>query len=600
MGQIIGRTAKPDACNLRSLSSFGTPAAGQHILVSTDNSAMQNGQGNFDAYVVGDGHTAAAELPLIPIDFEKEIYDSISYEKVKADEAIVITDNEENVIGVINQDGADFNGLKKGGLDVLTANDLPDVEGIIQGGSTTENKVVITDDEDNEVVSIGNDGLHAKELFVGQTPVSSMLESISISLPDKIYAVVGDTLQIFYRGCIAVKDIYKYDILVVCSKGKQFPRYFEYTPTANDVGTTTFTLKVRSNGMQTIAQKTCTLVTKRVVGSPSTAKKILCFGDSLTAGGAWCAEASRRLIGSGGTPAGDSLTNISFVGMMTNNGVGFCGKSGWQWSDFTTAGRPAFRFFVSGVSSLSMGAVYTNNGHSYTIVEINVTNGAGSILCSVNSSLDTPSASGVLTKSSGSGDSTITFSSTEADSQNPLWDYDNSVMTFVNYANTYCGGTIDVVYTLLSWNGQSAGKTDFSDVLAHVKTFADTLHSEFPNAKLKIMGLQVPSVTGGFGANYGATGVGYADGYGMLLTALNQNKAFQDFANQASYSSFVEFVNVSAEFDSEYNMPYEMHSVNTRNTATEMLGTNGVHPSANGQLQIGDVVYRNLVSEICQ
>ena len=64
MGQIIGRTAKPDACNLRSLSSFGTPAAGQHILVSTDNSAMQNGQGNFDAYVVGDGTTAAAALPL--------------------------------------------------------------------------------------------------------------------------------------------------------------------------------------------------------------------------------------------------------------------------------------------------------------------------------------------------------------------------------------------------------------------------------------------------------------------------------------------------------------------------------------------------------
>lgn len=64
MGQIIGRTAKPDACNIRSLSSFGIPAAGQHILVSTDNSVMQNGQGNFDAYVVGDGTTAATALPL--------------------------------------------------------------------------------------------------------------------------------------------------------------------------------------------------------------------------------------------------------------------------------------------------------------------------------------------------------------------------------------------------------------------------------------------------------------------------------------------------------------------------------------------------------
>lgn len=70
MGQIIGRSAKPDACNLRSLSSFGTPGAGQHILVSTDNSAMQNGQGNFDAYVVGDGHTAATALELHPLENE--------------------------------------------------------------------------------------------------------------------------------------------------------------------------------------------------------------------------------------------------------------------------------------------------------------------------------------------------------------------------------------------------------------------------------------------------------------------------------------------------------------------------------------------------
>ena len=78
MGQIIGRTAKPDACNLRSLSSFGIPAAGQHILVSTDNSAMRNGQGNFDAYVVGDGHTAATELPLQYIEKDaREIKEAI-------------------------------------------------------------------------------------------------------------------------------------------------------------------------------------------------------------------------------------------------------------------------------------------------------------------------------------------------------------------------------------------------------------------------------------------------------------------------------------------------------------------------------------------
>lgn len=70
MGQIRGKNAHIDACNLRSLSSFGTPAAGQHILVSTDNSATADGQGNFDCYVVGDGTTPAAALKIRKKDAE--------------------------------------------------------------------------------------------------------------------------------------------------------------------------------------------------------------------------------------------------------------------------------------------------------------------------------------------------------------------------------------------------------------------------------------------------------------------------------------------------------------------------------------------------
>lgn len=64
MGQIRGKKAHVSACNIRSLSSFGIPYAGMHILVSTDNSAMADGNGDFDAYVVGDGVTKAEDLEL--------------------------------------------------------------------------------------------------------------------------------------------------------------------------------------------------------------------------------------------------------------------------------------------------------------------------------------------------------------------------------------------------------------------------------------------------------------------------------------------------------------------------------------------------------
>lgn len=72
MGQIIGSAAKPKRCNLQSLSSFGTPAAGEYILVSSDNSMNAAGQGNFDCYIEGDGQTAATALPL------REIVDGFS------------------------------------------------------------------------------------------------------------------------------------------------------------------------------------------------------------------------------------------------------------------------------------------------------------------------------------------------------------------------------------------------------------------------------------------------------------------------------------------------------------------------------------------
>ena len=64
MGQIIGSAAKPKRCNLSKLSQLGTPAAGEYILVSSDNSMNEAGQGNFDCYIVGVGNVAATELPL--------------------------------------------------------------------------------------------------------------------------------------------------------------------------------------------------------------------------------------------------------------------------------------------------------------------------------------------------------------------------------------------------------------------------------------------------------------------------------------------------------------------------------------------------------
>ena len=113
------------------------------------------------------------------------------------------------------------------------------------------------------------------------------------------------------------------------------------------------------------------------------------------------------------------------------------------------------------------------------------------------------------------------------------------------------------------------------------------------------MGVPLPSQNGGMGMNYGATG-DYSDTYGMTVTALNMNKAYQDFANHPDFSSFVEFLGVASQFDSENNMPENDAPVNTRSTKTEKRGTNGVHPADAGYHQIADVVYRNVVATVIQ
>ena len=64
MGQIVSASAKPKRCNIQSLSQLGTPAAGEYILVSSDNSMNAEGHGNFDAYIVGTGNVVATSLPL--------------------------------------------------------------------------------------------------------------------------------------------------------------------------------------------------------------------------------------------------------------------------------------------------------------------------------------------------------------------------------------------------------------------------------------------------------------------------------------------------------------------------------------------------------
>ena len=56
--------------------------------------------------------------------------------------------------------------------------------------------------------------------------------------------------------------------------------------------------------------------------------------------------------------------------------------------------------------------------------------------------------------------------------------------------------------------------------------------------------------------------------------------------------------NITCVYNTPHNMPTMEVQVNRRNETKELIGSNGVHPTMNGYLQIGDVFYRALVADM--
>ena len=109
------------------------------------------------------------------------------------------------------------------------------------------------------------------------------------------------------------------------------------------------------------------------------------------------------------------------------------------------------------------------------------------------------------------------------------------------------------------------------------------------------MGIQIPSLTGGSGINYGSNG-SYADMWGTAFYAWDYNKALEELCLSSPYKDFCYYVDTKGQFDTIHNMPSKTEKVNTRSEVTYTLGTNGVHPSTNGYYQIGDAFFRKLVT----
>lgn len=422
------------------------------------------------------------------------------------------------------------------------------------------------------------------------------MENIRVVLPEKYDLVVGDTFQLFFRGVVEAPNPFCYDILAVCEKGKNCPRYFEYLP--EEEGEHKLTVYIY-DANKTLLGKGETLLCVKKPKAPKAKKNILCVGDSLTAGGQWIGEAYRRLTGVGGEPLGLAFPNVSFIGSRKAGEACHEGYGGWRWDSFTSTS-------FDGVWIVSMGHIRTDyDQHSiWKAADGNLWQ-METIRCDMIKFMRVGRHTGVLVKdtylqhvSGAQITESIFIEDTMNEGVSPFLDKESKTIDFKKYCQKHGFSGIDAVYVLLGINGLHESKVPLREyckkIIADAKEFVDILHHEYPEAKVKVCGLIVPSVTGGM-AQYGAK-LPYCDDYGMTCFVMDLNLAYEEWTKEEGYCDFMEFINLSGQFDTDYCMPYEEKPVNVRSKITEKFGTNGVHPTFEGYMQIADAMYRNMVS----
>ena len=192
--------------------------------------------------------------------------------------------------------------------------------------------------------------------------IATEINTVKVSLPESYALVVGDTFELFYKGVIQAKDPYVYDIKVSCDMGKAMERKYVVTPTSDNIGEHMLTVTVRDNNGNVLGESSTKLVVKNKATSPTTNKNILCVGDSLTAGGQWVSEVKRRLTGSGGSPNGDNISRVSFIGKKTANGAQFEAKGGWTLANYNQANETVNPFYDTASGSIDFGSYVMDCG----------------------------------------------------------------------------------------------------------------------------------------------------------------------------------------------------------------------------------------------
>lgn len=343
-----------------------------------------------------------------------------------------------------------------------------------------------------------------EELGTGgdNTKVTSPL----ITLPTDLYVVTGREQTFYYNefiyGIESNRDntLLNYNIEARVSPSGMGSKCLTtkegFTIYTETTGNYTITVAIYDQFNNLLVEKATTL---HVVDAAAVSgKSILMLGDSWT---------DINNGDKGYTPYVDKALkeigiSMKFIGTRDagTSGLKHEGIGGYAYTTFVNAPSTVrFKFFVDSMPSISSDDVYSNNGSTYKLFE----KGSNYLTLSRQSGSTEPGGN-VLTRTSGTGDETITFTSWTVGGSNPLWNTVTNELDFTHYRRDLCGLStlLDICNIQLGVNDSmgrlKTTKSDWGETLGAVTTLVDAVLADSPNCKiiLNLAGLDCPSPTG--------------------------------------------------------------------------------------------------------
>lgn len=420
--------------------------------------------------------------------------------------------------------------------------------------------------------------------------VEDMMSSKNeITIPDIVYAVVGIEMNIWNDAVSLPIDKglcspLNYKCEWYSSIGLVTDRCFRFTPIASQVGNTyPVTCKLYDMNYNLITEKKFNVVVLSATGLSNT-KNVIYFGDSLNSNGEVSSKIRASFEKIGGTIPSFLGTNGTVIGNK------FESVGGYGFKDYATAGRPAYRVPVNGVTSLSWGAKYKDEADNVFIIsEVNITGGNGSILLRRYSTttVDLITPDGTLTKISGSGDEQILYSGAYKVTANPLWNIETSKLDISQYKERIGLSTSDKIDMVsFQFGVNDANLADSPDVLdIYISDLYNLFISDNPNC-IMLLGLGVMSgnTADGAGANYGSSWNihQYLDRvYRLRLLYLSKYQNNPDYPN-------LKIACIGPSIDRYYGYELRERAISQQDENTERYHVNYVHPALSGYKQMSD------------